>query len=52
MAKTQKCLRSMLYENSQTDNTTFIQTSSSFEGYASRPSLTPLEIIVSLWNYA
>lgn len=47
MAKRQKYLRSMLYKNSQSDDTPLIQTSSSFEGVTSHPGLTPLEIVVS-----
>ena len=39
-------------KNSQSDDSTFIQTSSSSEGCTSRPGLTPLEIVVSMWKNA
>jgi hypothetical protein len=42
----------MLFKNLVSDDTLFIQTSSSSEGCTSRPGLTPLEIVVSQWNDA
>jgi hypothetical protein len=42
----------MLYKNSASDDTSFIQTSSSSEGCISRPGLIPLEIVVSQWKDA
>jgi hypothetical protein len=50
MAKRQKCLRSMLFKNSVSDDTPLTQTSSSSEGCTFRPCLTPLEIAVSQWK--
>ena len=47
MEKRQKCLRSMFYKNSQSDDTTLIQTLSPFEGCTFCPSLTPIENVVS-----
>ena len=37
----------MFYKNLQNNDTTFIQISSSFNNYTSRPSLTPIKIVVS-----
>lgn len=45
-------MRTTLYKNSQSDDLTFIQISSSFEGYTSHPGMTALEIVVSMWEDA
>ena len=52
MGKRQKCMRTMLYKNSQSDDSTFIQTSSSSEGCTSHLGMTPLEIVVNIWKDA
>lgn len=52
MAKRQKCMRIMLYKNSQSDNSIFIYTSSLSKGCTSHPGITPLEIVVSMWKDA
>ena len=48
--KRQKYLRTMLYKNSQSDDSTFNQTSLSSEGCTSRSGMTSLEITVSIWK--
>jgi hypothetical protein len=52
MAKRQRCLRSMLFKNSASDDTPHPQTSSSSEGCKSCPGLNALEIGVSQWKDA
>lgn len=52
MAKKQKCFSSMLYKNSQSDDTPLIQTSSSSKGVTSHAGLTSQEIVVSQWKDA
>ena len=52
MAKKQKCFSSMLYKNSQSDDTPLIQTSSCSKGVTSHAGLTSQEIVVSQWKDA